>query len=213
MDIALPDGFPARPHQEVPIVKHTTLALVFVALLFVLTVACAPAQENEPAADAPAVGQLTAAEAYAKWKADPQRVTILDVRSPEEYVFVGHPTMAINVPLMVVAYESDGDQRKFAMKPNPNFVAEVKEIVAETDTVLVTCRSGNRSPKAVDLLAKAGYKHLYDVVDGVEGGKVKDPNSIYNGQRKKDGWKNAGLPWTYDVDDAKMRLPEKAAAQ
>ena len=34
---------------------------------------------------------LTAQEAYDMWKADPKRVNILDVRTPEEYIFVGHP--------------------------------------------------------------------------------------------------------------------------
>lgn len=33
------------------------------------------------------------------WQAEPEGVTMLDVRSFEEYVFVGHPEMAENVPL------------------------------------------------------------------------------------------------------------------
>ena len=28
------------------------------------------------------------------WQADPENVTILDVRTPEEFLFVGHPPMA-----------------------------------------------------------------------------------------------------------------------
>ena len=38
----------------------------------------------------------TAAEAYAAWEAAPDHVTILDVRTPEEFIFVGHPAMAWN---------------------------------------------------------------------------------------------------------------------
>lgn len=41
---------------------------------------------------------LPAAEAYDKWKADPEKIVILDVRTPEEYIFVGHPEMAWSVP-------------------------------------------------------------------------------------------------------------------
>ena len=33
---------------------------------------------------------VTAAEAYEMWKADPERVKVLDVRMVEEYVFLGH---------------------------------------------------------------------------------------------------------------------------
>ena len=39
------------------------------------------------------------------WQADPEGVTILDVRSFEEYVFDGHPHMARNVPLAFLKYE------------------------------------------------------------------------------------------------------------
>ena len=41
---------------------------------------------------------VTAKEADEKWKAEPGKVIILDVRTPEEFVFVGHPDMALNVP-------------------------------------------------------------------------------------------------------------------
>ncbi len=33
---------------------------------------------------------VTAAEAYEMWKADPEKVKVLDVRMVEEYVFLGH---------------------------------------------------------------------------------------------------------------------------
>ena len=37
---------------------------------------------------------VTAKEAYDMWQADPEGVKILDVRTPEEWVFTGHPPMA-----------------------------------------------------------------------------------------------------------------------
>jgi 3-mercaptopyruvate sulfurtransferase SseA len=61
---------------------------------------------------------VTAKEAYEKWQADPEKVKILDVRTPEEYIFVGH-----------------------------------------------------------------------------------------KGKRMKNGWINSGVPWTYEVNPEKMRLP------
>jgi rhodanese-related sulfurtransferase len=150
---------------------------------------------------------LRAGEAYEKWKADPKQVKILDVRTPEEYVFVGHPAMAWNVPLKLQTYEWDASGRKLPMKPNPSFVAQVKELFKPSDTILVICRSGGRSAQAVNLLAEAGFKQVYTIVDGMEGDAIDDPESVFNGKRMKNGWKNSGLPWTCDLDPEKMRLP------
>ena len=50
---------------------------------------------------------VTAKEAYEKWKADPGKVKVLDVRTPEEYVFVGHAEMAWNIPLLFMTHQWD----------------------------------------------------------------------------------------------------------
>ena len=60
------------------------------------------------------------------------------------------------------------------------------------------CRSGNRSAKAADLLAKAGYTKVYNQVEGYEGDKAKEGDT--KGKRTVNGWKNAGLPWNYHLD-------------
>jgi len=150
---------------------------------------------------------LTPSEAYAKWKADPEHVKILDVRTPEEYLFVGHPSMAWNIPLALQTWQWDASGKKLPMRPNPDFVAQAKELFDPADTLLVICRSGNRSAKAVDVLASAGFKQAWNVVDGVEGDLVDDRQSPQFGTRTKNGWKNDGLPFTYEPDPAKMRLP------
>ena len=41
---------------------------------------------------------LKSKDAYALWQKNPQTVKIIDCRTPEEYVFVGHPPMAYNIP-------------------------------------------------------------------------------------------------------------------
>jgi len=33
------------------------------------------------------------------WKAEPDRIKVLDVRTFEEYVLIGHAEMAVNIPL------------------------------------------------------------------------------------------------------------------
>ena len=152
---------------------------------------------------------LTATEAYAKWKADPDSLKIIDVRTPEEYVFIGHPAMAWNVPLSFLKYEWDAGKKKPVMVVNPDFVEQVKAIAKPTDTIIVTCRSGNRSAPATNMLTDAGYKTVYHIVDGVEGDKVSDPASVFHGKRMKNGWKNSGLPWTYSLDPKLMYLQEQ----
>jgi rhodanese-related sulfurtransferase len=152
---------------------------------------------------------VTAAEAYQRWKADPESVKIIDVRTPEEYIFIGHPAMAWNIPLKFIHHKWDSEAKKPVMTTNDEFVAQVKRIAKPGDTLLVTCRSGQRSAPAVNLLAEAGFAKAYSVIDGFEGDKVKDPDNVFKGQRKKNGWRNAGLPWTYDLDPNLMYLEDR----
>jgi rhodanese-related sulfurtransferase len=187
---------------------HTVRGVAFSALtVFLASVGALRAEPgtgaslNVPEAKQTDLGlYVTAAEAFRQWKADPEGVKIIDVRTPEEYIFVGHPAMAWNVPLKFIEHKWDAATKKPVMTTNTDFVAQIKKIAQPGDTLLVTCRSGQRSAPAVNLLAKAGFAKVYSVVDGFEGDKVKDPENIFQGQRMKNGWRNAGLPWTYDLD-------------
>ena len=62
---------------------------------------------------------------------------------------------------------------------------------------------------AINLLARNGYTAVWNIVDGMEGGQVKDPDSVFDGMRMKNGWKNSGLPWTYEIDRDRMVLPKR----
>ena len=154
---------------------------------------------------------VTAKEAYDMWQADPEGVKILDVRTPEEWVFTGHPPMATLVPFAFLAYVWDEKKQGFPWSMNPDFVALVKERFSEDDTLLVTCRSGGRGAMAVNMLAAAGFTKAYNILDGLEGDKVHDPDSVFDGMRRKNGWQMSGLPWTYDLDVGQMDLPESEA--
>jgi len=146
---------------------------------------------------------VTSREAYDMWKAAPKKVKVLDVRTPEEYVFIGHPEMALNIPLAFMKYEWNTEKNEPKLAPNPDFMAKVQKAFKPTDTILVTCRSGGRSAMAANILAKAGFTNVYNITDGVEGDMVKDPDNVFNGKRMKNGWKNS-VPWTYDVDTQLM---------
>ena len=65
---------------------------------------------------------------------------------------------------------------------------------------------GGRSAFAINMLAKAGFTCIYNIIDGFEGDLVNDPESVYNGKRMKNGWKNSA-PWSYDLDPAKVSIP------
>jgi rhodanese-related sulfurtransferase len=150
---------------------------------------------------------VTAQEAYEHWRGAPGKVKLLDVRTPEEFIYTGHAEMAWNIPFSLQTYQWDAKKGRFAYEPNPDFVKRVKEWAQPGDTLMVMCRSGGRSARAVDLLAQAGFTNVYTITDGVEGDKVEDPASAYHGKRMVNGWKNSGLPWTYQLDPQRMLLP------
>jgi rhodanese-related sulfurtransferase len=154
---------------------------------------------------------VSAKEAHQKWSDAPGDVMILDVRTPEEYLFVGHPTMAWKIPVAAQSYEWDAGKEQFPMRPYPDFVDRVRQVARPDDVICVMCRSGGRSAIAVNLLAQAGFKHVFQILDGMEGDLVKDPDSVFAGQRMKNGWKNSGCPWTYSLTPDRMLLPRQPA--
>lgn len=151
---------------------------------------------------------VTAREAYEKWKAAPQDVMVIDVRTLEEFIFVGHPDIAWLIPFAAQTHEWNAALRQYDMEPLPDFVARVRKVAKTTSTLLVTCRSGGRGAMAVNALARAGFTRVYNITDGVEGDEVKEPGSVFLGQRLVNGWKNSGAPWTYEIDPARVVLPQ-----
>lgn len=151
---------------------------------------------------------VTAKKAYAKWQAAPDKVKILDVRTPEEYLFVGSPDMALKIPVIAQSYEWDATKEKYPMKMLPDFVARVQTVAKPDDILLITCRSGGRSAIACNLLAQAGFKHAYNIIDGMEGDANGDSASVAKAQPVKDGWKNSGCPWTKTLTPERMILPK-----
>lgn len=149
-------------------------------------------------------------EAYTMWKADPEHVHILDVRTFEEYIFVGHMEFARNIPFVYPKYEPPEDSDAESVpshggRPpgcygelNPDFVSNVKDFFAPTDIILVYCATGGRGAMAVNKLAAAGFVNVYNIINGLEGDRVNDPGSVYHGKHMRNGWKNSGLPWGYD---------------
>jgi len=153
---------------------------------------------------------FTPKEAYDFVRADPAKVLFVDVRTQVEAAFVGMPTDAdANVPYMRLPEFLTWDAPKNTLKLelNPDFVPAVDRLMARKglshdQPVVVICRSGDRSAAATNLLAKAGYSKVYTVVEGFEGDLAKDGPTA--GQRTVNGWKNAGLPWSYKLSKQKI---------
>ncbi|MFH1114155.1 MAG: rhodanese-like domain-containing protein [Pseudomonadota bacterium] len=151
---------------------------------------------------------VDAAEAF-QWIQD-KKIAVVDVRAPEEIAFVGHTGLApiIPVKLWKGEYVAKGGHLEPKMVDNERFVEEVSAKFKPEDTLIVLCRSGQRSAVAVNLLAKAGFKKAFTMVDGFEGDKAKDgPNK---GKRTVNGWKNAGKPWTYSLTEGIVWSPGKS---
>ena len=150
---------------------------------------------------------VDAKTAFEKWRQDPGETHIVDVRTPAEYLFVGHAPMAANVPLKFLLNEVDLKENQPVMQLNENFVADIKKRFDVTDTLFLMCRSGTRSASAANLLAAAGFKHVYSVTDGFEGDALKHPGANDDGKRTVNGWKNSGSPWTYELDPKLIYRP------
>ncbi len=122
---------------------------------------------------------MTAAQAYEMWKAAPDKVKVIDVRTPEEFAFVGHPEMAWNIPIAFVTYERKGGKFVYGHKGEHGFRRPGQGARQADDILLLTCRFGGRGAMAVNALAAAGFTKAYNIVDGIEGDLVQDPESVF----------------------------------
>ena len=78
-----------------------------------------------------------------KMMRDEKNYIILDVRRPDEFA-EGHIPGAINVPNEEIG------------------TAEIAELPAKKQLILVYCRSGRRSKEAAEKLAKLGYTNIVE---------------------------------------------------
>ncbi len=155
---------------------------------------------------------LTAREAYEMKQAQGDDVLFVDVREPVEIMFTGWTDVVdVNVPYMLVDPAAwNADNPRLAMRANPDFASGVAAAMEARglgrDTpVIVMCRSGGtRGAPSAKALEPLGLSQVYVVVDGFEGGTLKDdPRGPW---RLKDGWKNSDLPWSYDMNKDKIPL-------
>lgn len=154
---------------------------------------------------------ITAENTY-KWMKEDDSVILVDVRTPEEWQFVGFTPMAqIMIPSVTFDYSADSkgnynaDKGRYASQVNSDFVSQFEEKLFDLDAdkstpFVIMCRSGaTRAQPAAKMLDQYGYKNVYIMTDGFEGGKLKEGER--KGYRLKAGWKvdNPADSWTYKI--------------
>lgn len=131
----------------------------------------------------PYAGAVTPTEAYELISQNP-RVKLVDVRTNAERDWVGRVVIPEPQHLAVQWATYPGSV------PNPDFMAQLRQVAAPDDVLLFLCRSGVRSRHAAKLATEQGYANCFDILEGFEGDKDQ------NGHRKTvGGWCVAGLPW------------------
>ncbi len=147
------------------------------------------------------LGLYLSPKAAYKALTDNPKIIFIDVRDPVEVSFVGHAVGTDkNIPLAIASHEFAPELGRYKMKENPNLLAEVENLidregVTKKDPIFVACRSGGRSGKVARKLIKEGYTNVWNLVEGFEGDKNE------KGARTLNGWRNAGLPWTYKIPE------------
>ncbi|MGO2007471.1 rhodanese-like domain-containing protein [Vreelandella alkaliphila] len=183
--------------------RNSALATLIALNMSVITVAQA---EDTPSYRETQLGlYVTAREAYDLLQQEDDAL-LIDVRDPVEIKFTGfaEPT-DIHVPWVLTdTTQFDADSKTWPTVRNVNFAEQIRAALeahqAKDDTpIIVMCRSGaTRSAPAADLITEMGFSQVYSVSDGFEGGTLAEGDS--KGVRARDGWRNSGLPWSYDVD-------------
>ena len=147
----------------------------------------------------PFPNQMTSEQAFNEVVPD-GNVFILDVRTPEEWIWVGHPGenksgdgahlegYVVNIPYMVY---HEGKSKGDELIVNRKFVKSVKRLFYKDDRLILMCRSGGRSTFAAYALADAGFDDVWNMTEGFEGQKDGD------GYRTLTGWKVDGFPYKY----------------
>lgn len=158
---------------------------------------------------------LTPKQAFEMKQKEGNKVALFDVRTRYEAMYVGMASAAdALVPYVEhqeLMQEWDDKRHMYKLEPFQDFMPELERRLAELGLkgkdvpIILICRSGDRSSKAADRLQAAGYTRVYSVTEGFEGDAAKDGPKA--GQRVVNGWKNAGLPWTYKLDKARMYFP------
>jgi rhodanese-related sulfurtransferase len=165
-------------------------------------------------------GDISPQEAFERASAE-ANVYILDVRSGQEWKWVGHPgpngradsngkglsyNSGANLVGKVINIAYKVDDGVGGLDDNLSFDTDVGEQFTTDDIVLTLCRSGVRALAAAQELGGLGYT-TYRIEHGFQGDRNDEmkpgPDTLY---RDVNGWVNNKLP--YNGDSAGAYYPE-----
>jgi rhodanese-related sulfurtransferase len=137
-------------------------------------------------------------------------VLFIDVRARAELKYVGAPQLIdANIPyrFLDADYDWSDQSETYRTRKNPHFIDDLENLLKvknadKTTPVIIICTSGTRAPKAAQAMHEAGFEKVYSVYQGFEGVKAK--SGPHEGHRVINGWKNAGLPWSYKLKTEAM---------
>ncbi len=162
---------------------------------------------------------LTPQEAHDMKQQQGNAIAFIDVRTRGEVKYIGLATGIdghIPVRFMHEDYAWSDKSSTYRTQLNSDFVEDVNRLMASMglgrqSPIILMCQSGSRVPKAARLLHEAGYAEVYTQYQGFEG--VKATSGKDKGKRVVNGWKNADLPWGYQLDKSQMYFNFSAKTQ
>ena len=192
--------------------RKIVLLLVLVAYTSITTIFAAE-KPTDPKKQTTWNLYVDSKEAYVMKQKLGDQMLFIDVRDPIEIMFTGFTDVVdMNIPFKIANPNVwNGKKSVFMVEINPNFEREISKALearglTKENPVVLMCRSGGtRGAPATKYLESKGYKQVYVVTDGFEGGKIKDGDR--KNWRLKNGWKNSGLPWSYKLNKEKMYFP------
>lgn len=200
-----------------------------ILLSFCLAVLALAAAFPAAAKEASRAANIEALEAQEMLSQEPRATFLVDVRSRFEYMLLGHPPQAYNVPwrfltgdFQVAGGPFQGGKATYtgyqmSAEVNPDFVGVVQSLFRPDDRIVVISADGDDGADAADALVKAGFKRVYNVRHGFLGqaqtakdlDKLAEKYSPYHGHRgRTNGWVYWGLPVSYDIDPKYVYPPD-----
>ncbi|MCW9048094.1 MAG: rhodanese-like domain-containing protein [Gammaproteobacteria bacterium] len=190
--------------------KNKMLMIAAIVVMSINAIAMAAPKPSDPERQTPWDLYVNSKEAYDLKMKLGDKALFVDVREPAEIMFTGFTDVVdVNIPFMFVNIKKWHPKKPvLLMQKNTDFAQDIekaliKKGLTKKDAVLIMCRSGGtRGAPAANMLFDKGFKNVYVVTDGFEGGVVKEGDK--KGWRLKNGWKNSGLPWSYKLNKEKM---------
>ena len=153
---------------------------------------------------------LTPHEAYNMKQKQGDDVLLVDVRARSEIKYIGASKLIdANIPSRFFNpdYTWSDKSATYRTMRNDHFTQDFEKLLSlkgkNKDTpIILICQSGSRVPLAAKKLHEAGFSKVYSQYQGFEGIKAK--SGINKGKRVVNGWKNAGLPWSFKLNKEAM---------